>query len=457
MASGMLFILFDRNSSMGVTDLFDPDGIAVVGASKTAGKLGNDAMTNIRSYDGAIYPVNPSSSGSVYGYEFVDSVTETDADLALCCVPSPVVPEVIEECGEAGVGAAVIFAGGFAEVDEAGREREAEIAALGEEYDMTILGPNTAGYCIPHLDLYGSFVPEIRDIETGNVALLAQSGGIGVTGAFQLDREEYGVSSMFGLGNRANVDFAELIPMLDEDPHTEAIAVHIEGTEDIDDAIAAFRECETPIVVLKAGSEEFRDFVGSHTGAPMQDRGAYEDALAGEGVVFVDTVTELIDGARAIASTPTPEGSNVGLVTAQAGPGIIVADSLRERGANFPDLDAETAEQIAEALQGITYTENPVDTGRPLPEFGEVIDAVARDEAVDVVVVYEIYERSLGYPVEELEALAEDLDKPICFIVAGPESFETERLQMEAVGIPTFQAPERGSDAVGALVELADE
>ncbi|WP_200531084.1 CoA-binding protein [Halorubrum sp. LN27] len=442
---------------MGVTDFFDPDGIAVIGASKTPGKLGNDAMTNIRSYDGDVYPVNPGSTGSVYGYEFVDSVGETDADLALCCVPSPVVPEVLEECGEAGVGAAVIFAGGFGEVDEAGREREAEVAAIAEEYDVTVLGPNTAGYCIPHLDLYGSFVPEIRDVETGGVALVAQSGGIGVTGAFQLDREEYGVSAMFGLGNRANVDFADLIPVLDDDPHTDAIAVHVEGTDDVDDAIAAFRDAETPVVMLKAGSEELGDFVGSHTGAPIQRRETYEDALAGEGVVFVDTVTELVDAARAVASAPTPDGRNVGLVTAQAGPGILVADELRERGASFPALAEETDERVTELLHGITYTENPVDTGRPLPEFGEVIDAVARDDAVDAVVVYEIYERSLGYPVEELEALADDLDKPICFTVAGPESFEEERLEMEAAGVPTFQAPERGASAVGALLELADE
>lgn len=439
---------------MGVSDFFDPDGIAVIGASKTAGKLGNDAMTNIRTYDGEVYPVNPSSEGSVYGYDFVDSVHDTDADLALCCVPSPVVPEVLEECGEAGVGAAVIFAGGFAEVDDDGRAREDEIVRIGEEYDMTILGPNTAGYCIPHLDLYGSFVPEIRDVETGNVALLAQSGGVGITSAFQLDREEYGVSAMFGLGNRANTDFAELVPVLDDDPRTDAIAVHIEGTDDIDDAIEAFRESETPIVAFKAGSEDLSEFVQSHTGAPIQDRASYEEALAGEGVVFVSSVTELLDASRAIADAPTPDGRNVGVVTAQAGPGIIIADELHERGADFPDLEPETQERVDDLLQGITYTENPVDTGRPLPEFGQVIDAVARDDNVDVVVVYEIYEDSLGYPLEELETLAAEVDKPILFTVAGPaDSLEAERLRMEEVGIPTFQAPERGAHAVAALID----
>jgi len=438
---------------MGVTDFFDPDGIAVIGASKTPGKLGNDAMINIRTYDGDVYPVNPSSEGSVYGYEFVDSVHDVDADLALCCVPSPVVPEVLEECGEAGVGAAVIFAGGFSEVDEDGREREDKIVRIGEEYDMTILGPNTAGYCIPHLDLYGSFVPEIRDVETGNVALLVQSGGVGITSAFQLDREEYGVSAMFGLGNRANTGFAELIPVLDDDPRTDAIALHIEGTEDMDAFLEACREAETPIVAYKAGSEELRDFVASHTGAPNQSSESYEEALAGEGVVFVSSVTELIDASRAIADTPTPAGRNVGLVTAQAGPGIIIADDLDEHGVAFPDLEAETQERVDDLLQGITYTKNPVDTGRPLPEFGQVIDTVARDDNVDIVVVYEIYEDSLGYPVEELETLADDLEKPILFTVAGPESFEEERLQMEEAGIPTYQAPERGANAVAALID----
>lgn len=439
---------------MGVSDFFDPDGIAVIGASKTAGKLGNDAMTNIRTYDGDVYPVNPSSSGSVYGYDFVDSVHEIDADLALCCVPSPVVPEILEECGESGIGAAVIFAGGFAESGEEGQELQTATTEVAEEYDITILGPNTAGYCIPHLDLYGSFVPEIRDIETGNVALLAQSGGVGITSAFQLDREEYGVSAMFGLGNRANSDFAELIPVLDDDPRTEAIALHIEGTEDIENTLEACRNAETPIVAYKVGSEDVGEFVKSHTGAPLQSRESYENELAREGIVFVSSVTELLDASRVIADSPAPEGSNVGIVTAQAGPGIIIADELNKSGAEFPNLTTETQNRIDDLLQGITYTGNPVDTGRPLPEFGEVIDAVGRDENVDILIVYEIYENSLGYPLEELEALSQEVDKPILFTVAGPaDSLEEERLEMENLGIPTFQAPERGAYAVTALID----
>ncbi|SFS89554.1 CoA-binding protein [Halostagnicola kamekurae] len=443
---------------MSLSHLFDPDGIAVIGASKTPGKLGNDAMTNIESYDGDVYPVNPSSSGTVYGYEFVDSVHDVEADLALCCVPGPVLPEVIEECGEAGIGAAVIFAGGFAEVDADGEQLERTITDLADEYDITLLGPNTAGYILPDLDLYGSFVPRIREVESGNVGILAQSGGVGVTASFQLEREGYGVSAMFGLGNRANTGFAELIPELDADPNTDAIALHIEGTEDFEGFLEACENAETPIVAFKVGESDVGEFVQSHTAAPDHDNETYERALSTRGVTMVSSLTELIDASRALADSPVPDGQNVGVVTAQAGPGIIVADALKQEGIEFPDLTDATQETVDDLLQGITYTENPVDTGRPMPEFGEVVEAVARDENVDIVIVYEIYEDSLGYPVEELESLTDDIDKPVLFTIAGPNhALEEERRAMEDIGVPTFQSPQRGADAVAALVDSISE
>lgn len=439
---------------MSVIDLFDPDGIAVIGASATPGKLGNDAMSNVEAFDGEIYPVNPSSSGTVNGYEFVDSVAETDADLALCCVPRHLQPQVLEECGEAGVGAAVIFAGGFAEMGGEGQALQDEIERIADEYDITVLGPNTAGYAIPHADLYGSFVPRIREVESGTVGVVAQSAGVAITLSFHLKREGYGVSAMFGLGNRVNTEFADVIPVLDEDPNTEAIVLHVEGTEDVDRLLEACREAETPIVAYKVGERADPDFAKAHTAAPSQADAMYEEAFDRPGLVTVSSTTELLDAGRVLANAPTPEGPNVGIVTAQAGPGIIVNDYLEAAGAVFPELTEETRERVDDLLEGITYAENPVDTGRPMPEFGQVVDAVGRDENVDIVLVYEIYEDSLGYPVDELEALSEAVDKPILFTVAGPhEALREERERMEALGIPTFQTPERGAQAVAALLE----
>ncbi|SDY48684.1 CoA-binding protein [Halobellus clavatus] len=438
---------------MGISDLFDPQSIAVIGASATPGKLGNDAMANAKEFDGPVYPVNPSGDGTVYGYEFVDSVADTDADLALCCVPAPATPDVIEDCGRAGVGAAVVFAGGFAEAGEAGQTRQAEIRQTAEEYDIAVLGPNTAGHIIPHKNIFSSFVPGFDEIEQGDVAVVAQSGGIGVTATFQLEREGYGISGMYGLGNRVNTDFADVIPKLDEDPQTKAIGLHIEGTTEIDEFAEVVSDATTPIVALKSGNR-MRDFVQAHTAAPNQTYERYEEILTANGGAMAGSVTELLDASRVLAKSPTPAGPNVGLVTAQAGPGIMMADYLAERGATFPELTAETQDQLDDLLLGFTYDENPVDTGRPMPEFGEVIDTVARDDNVDIVLVYEIFEHSLGYPIDELETLSAELDKPIVFTVAGPyDPLEPDRQRMEELGIPTFDAPERGAYATSVLVD----
>lgn len=439
---------------MGVSDIFEPEGIAVIGASETQGKLGNDAMSNVVAHDSEIYPVNPSGSGEVFGYEFVDSVHETDADLALCCVPNHLQPDVLEECGEAGVGAAVIFAGGFTEAGEEGRELQETIDGIAEEYGITVLGPNTAGYAIPHRDLYGSFVPRIRDVEAGNVGIVTQSAGVGITMSFQLSREGYGISAMFGLGNRMNTEFSDVIPLLDDDTRTDSIVLHVEGTEDAEGLFEACEAADTPIAAFKVGEHDLAEFKSAHTAAPDQPNALYEDRFDQPGLATVSSTTELLDAGRVFADAPAPDGSNVGIVTAQAGPGIIITDDLLDAGANFPELTAETHSRLDDVIPPITYTENPVDTGRPMPEFGEAVDAVARDENVDIVLVYEIYEDSLGYPVDELETLSEDLDKPILFTVAGPDhALDDERRQMEAVGIPTFDTPERGAQAVAALID----
>ncbi|KOX95456.1 MULTISPECIES: CoA-binding protein [Halorubrum] len=440
---------------MSLNDLFDPDSIAVIGASKTPGKLGNDAMANAKEFDGPVYPVNPSGDGSVYGYDFVESVADTDADLALCCVPGPVTPEVIEECGEAGVGAAVVFAGGFAEAGGQGIELQADVQSIAEEYDIAVLGPNTAGHIIPHRHLFSSFVPGFDEIDSGDVAIAAQSGGVGVTATFQLDREGYGTAGMYGLGNRVNTDFDEVIPMLDDDSEVDAIALHIEGTDQIDSVIEAVEAASTPVVALKSGNE-MEEFVQAHTAAPIQESERYERPFTNGGAVMADSLTELLDASRVLAQCPQADGPNVGLVTAQAGPGIMMADYLDERGVNFPELTEDTRERLDDILPGFTYDRNPVDTGRPMPEFGDVIDAVGRDDNVDIVLVYEIFEHSLGYPVEELEQLTADIDKPVVFTVAGPDAaLSDDRDRMEDLGVATFDSPERGAYAASVLAETS--
>ncbi|WP_436348323.1 acetate--CoA ligase family protein [Natronorubrum sp. FCH18a] len=443
---------------MSVSDLFDPRAIAVVGASDTPGKIGYEAVQNAIEFGGPVYPVNPSASGSIFGREFVSSVTEIDGDvdLALVCVPAPIVPDVIEECGEADIGGAVIFAGGFGEAGPEGRELQDRLVEAATEGDVHLLGPNTSGFLVPEENLYATFATDIDSIPAGNVAVVAQSGGLAYAIAFQAENEGVGVSAMVGLGNRANVGFEEAIEYFDTDPKTDAIVLHVEGTDDGRGLLETCRRVETPIAAYNVGEQDVGDFAESHTGALTGQYELYEAGFAQYGVPTVRSSTELLDAGTALATCPRPDGPNVGVVTAQAGPGIAITDRLKAAGATLPSLTEETQDVVEEILPGITFSANPVDTGRPMPEFGDVVAAVARDDNVDIVLVYELYEGGLGYPTDALAEVVDEVGKPIVFATGGSaDVIAGELAELEALGVPTFKAPERGADAVSALVQYA--
>lgn len=438
--------------------LFDPTSIAVIGASTTEGKIGYEAMENAHDFGKQVYPVNPSAEGDVFGEPFVASVIDIDddVDLALCCVPASVVPDVLEECGEASVGAAIIYAGGFAEAGKDGEELQHRITETANEYGIALLGPNTSGFVVPRTNLHASFATGVEDFPTGRLAIVAQSGGVAHSLAFQATRERRGIAAMVGLGNRANVGFEETIEYFDNDPDTGAIVLHVEGTDDARSLLQTCYESETPVFAYKVGQADVGDFAESHTGALTGDHALYQAGFTQYGVSTVDSTSQLLDAGHVAASSPLPDGTNVGVVTAQAGPGIIIADRLKQAGLTLPALDSETTETVEEILPGITYAENPVDTGRPMPEFGDAVRAVAEDANVDAVIVYELHEAALGFPTETLDGLAEDVGKPIVFATAGPESLlAPDRADLEEAGVPVFESPERAADAIIALAEHA--
>jgi len=433
--------------------LFNPTSIAVVGASQSDGKIGYEAMANAARYEAPVYPVNPSGTGTLFGESFVDSVTELDdIDLALLCVPGPAVPDVIDECGEAGVGAAVVYASGFAEAGEDGERLQAELVERATKHDIALLGPNTSGFVVPAANLQCSFASGVGDVPAGNTAVIAQSGGIAHVLAFQARRQRRGVSAMVGLGNRATVGFTETIAYFDDDERTEAIALHVEGTDDGRALLEACREAETPVVAYKVGQSDVGEFAASHTGALTGSHDLYEAGFAQYGVPTVDATDDLLDAAAALGHSPEPDGPNVGVVTAQAGPGIIITDRIQRAGGNLPELTGETQERVGEVLPGVTYTGNPVDTGRPMPEFGDIVTAVATDDNVDIVLVYELFEEALGYPIDALDGLADRVDKPVLFAAEGiEEDMAEERDALSEAGVPLFETPERAADAAGAL------
>ena len=443
---------------MTIERLFGPDSIAVVGASQTEGKLGYEAMANAVAFDGPVYPVNPSAEGSVFDEPFVASIADVEdaVDVALLCVPADIVPDVLKECGEADVGGAVVYSGGFAEAGDDGEALQEQVVEVAAEHGISLLGPNTSGFVRPGQDLYVSFAGGVEDLPSGDVAILAQSGGVAHQLAFHAQREGRGVSAMVGLGNRANVGFEEAIPYFDADPESGAIVLHVEGTDNARRLLETCRDAETPAVAYKVGRADIGEFAESHTGALTGDHALYTAGFAQYGVPTVDSTTGLFDAGTALAASPPPDGPNVGVVTAQAGPGIIVSDLLQRRGAELPSLTETTQEMVGEILPDITYAGNPVDTGRPMPAFGDIVEAIATDENVDIVFVYELFEGALGFPTDTLDGLAKRVGKPVLFATEGPPGEMREDLAtLREAGVPMFTTPEQGAEAAALLARYA--
>jgi acetate---CoA ligase (ADP-forming) len=438
--------------------LIRPASIAVVGASSSPGKAGHQLMRALDGFAGRLYPVNP-AGGEILGHRAYPSVAELPepVDLAVLIVPARAVPAVVDECAAAGARAAIVCAGGFAEAGAEGAELQASAARAAAGAGMRLLGPNTSGLVNPVDGVLATFVSSVSAIPPGRLAIVAQSGGVNLAVALAAASEGLGVRLAIGLGNAADVDHAELLDWLAADQETGAIALHLEGARDGRRLAAAVARAAAakPVVALALGEADVADFARSHTGAMATNWRLVRAALRQAGAVVVDDTSELLDAARALCLVrlAPARSAGVGVITAQAGPGLLVTDRLRARGVRVPELAEATRARLGELLPPMTYQRNPVDTARPDEHFGEVVAAVQRDPGVDAALVYALHEPGALDPASLLGPAAANPSTPLILVTGGPRG-EVDRLRelVEAGGVPVLTGPERGATAMRALV-----
>jgi acetate---CoA ligase (ADP-forming) len=428
----------------------------VVGASRDRSKAGYQMLRTLGDFPGPLYPVNP-KGGEILGRPALSSVRKApeEIDLAVLVVPPAVVPDALEDCAAAGVEAAIICAGGFAEAGARGEELQTEVLHLAADSGMRLLGPNTSGLVNPGAGLFASFVPSVRRLQPGGLAIVAQSGGVNHALAFLAAEAGLGVHFAVGLGNAADVGPADVLEHLADDDTVEVVALHIEGVEDgrrLVETVAALTSL-VPVVAVVAGRSDVERFASSHTGALTRDWALTTASLEQAGAVVVETSRELVSAAHALATRRLPPVSEpgVGIVTGQAGPGILITDTLRTAGLTVPELQPSTREQLDELLPDITYHDNPVDTGRPGPEFGTVLETVSSDPRIDVVVAYGLHEPDALDPKQVLAAANSGV--PLVFGTGGPTEDLAETVgELRTGGVPVLTSPEETAYAARALV-----
>ncbi|BBC38323.1 Acyl-CoA synthetase [Streptomyces graminofaciens] len=444
-----------------LTPLLAPEGVVVIGASRQAGKLGAAMARSLAAFPGARALVNarrPDPEQGVYA-TVADAAAHTDGrlDLAVLCVPAPGCADALAEAAAAGCRAALVCAGGFGEAGPEGEEHADALCRVARETGVRLLGPNTSGFFAPHLGLTASFVPAAGQLPAGDIAVVAASGGVNHALSFDLVAAGNGISIGVGIGAGLDVSAADVLEHLAHDGRTTAVALHLETVPDGRRLVAAVRRVAEakPVVALVVGRSDVGDFARSHTGALATSWRTTRAALSQAGAVVVDDERELVDALTALSRVrlrPQPD-PGLGIVTAQAGPGLLLADRAGTDGIRMPELTGATRGTLAGLLPPLTYQSNPVDTGRPAETFARVLGTTAADPQVDLLAVYALTEPDSV----DLASAAQDAglgaDSPAVVVVGGlPEDVTDQRARLHKAGIPALTGPASAANAVRALV-----
>ncbi|WP_069759990.1 acetate--CoA ligase family protein [Streptomyces sp. LUP47B] len=442
--------------------LFAPRAIAVLGASATPGKLGAAMTDSLSSFPGPVMKVNAGRPDPDRGF-FPTVAAAAQAhgitpDLVVSCIPAAVTADALREAAAVGARAALVCAGGFAEAGGEGALYQQALAEVVRDTGIRILGPNTSGFLAPHRRLTASFVPGVADLEPGPVAVVAASGGVNHALAFALAEAGVGLRLGVGLGNSLDVTQGDVLRHLAEDEGVRAVALHVETAAEgrrLTEAVRRLTD-RVPVVALVVGRSDIGDFARSHTGALATSWRVTRTALRQAGAVLVDDERDLVDAVTALSRVrlPAHPRPGIGLVTAQAGPGLLLTDDLRSHGIQVPPLVERTVKELRELLPALTYLNNPVDTGRPSPVLTQVVERVSEDPGIDVTAVYGLLEpTAVDLPVALTAARTAT---PLVAVVGGPvEQARRTRRELGEAGIPCAATPASGSAMVRALVEDA--
>lgn len=443
--------------------MFKPESVAVIGASNQPGKVGYIIVDNLINdgFEGKIYPVNP-KGGEILGKQAYASIKDIPekVDLVIITIPSVFVNETVKDCGEAGVENMVVITAGFKEIGGEGVKLEEELTALGEKYNINIIGPNSLGITDSHTPLNGSFSQMMPP--KGNIAFISQSGAMMVAIIDWSVTSGIGFSKVISLGNKAGVNEIELLQYLAEDDETNVIICYLESISDDDDFVRTMRETavKKPIIVLKSGSSSAgAEAASSHTGALAGSDLAFDTAFKQSGIMRVETMAELFDLGLAFSKAPLPEGSNVAIITNAGGGGVLTVDAMEKAGLDLVKFDEETTAKLKGCIPEEGSANNPIDVlgDAPVQRYQESLDIVLHDELVDSLIVM-VCPTASADPDGIAQAILngrKESEKPIIVVNMGGPSFEDANELLRENGIPTYVFPETAVQALSAMTKFA--
>jgi len=373
---------------------FEPRVVAVVGASRTRGKIGSEILNNlvVAGFTGTIVPVHPAAAeiGGLPAYRRVTDIPGA-VDLAMIVVPAEDVLAAVDDCISKSVPAICVISAGFSECDATGRAREAMLIDKVRRAGCRLIGPNCMGLLNtdPAVQLNATFSPVYPP--RGKVAMSTQSGALGLAILDYARRLDIGISSFVSVGNKADVSGNDLIQYWAEDANTSVILLYVEsfGNPKKFSDIARRVGRTKPIVAVKAGrSRSGSRAAASHTGALATNDVVVDALFRQAGVIRTERLEEMFDVAVLLSHQPVPRGTRVAILTNAGGPGILAADACEANGLQLPQLSDATRFELRSFLPAAASVGNPVDmlASAPAEHYRRALAAILRDEAVDSVI-----------------------------------------------------------------------
>ena len=430
--------------------IFHPRSIAVVGATEKAGSVGRTILWNLLAspFGGTVYPVNPTRPAilGVKAYPSVGAIGEP-VDLAVIVTPASGVPDLVEECGEAGIKGVIIISAGFKEIGEEGAELERRVLEAARRYGIRVVGPNCLGVMNPIDRMNATFAAGIAN--PGRVGFISQSGALLTAILDWAAHENVGFSSIVSLGSMLDVGWGDIINYLGDDPNTDSIVIYMETIGDARAFLSAAREValSKPIIVIKPGrTAEAAKAAASHTGSLTGSDDVLDAAFRRAGVLRVDKISELFMVSDILAKQPRPRGPRLSIVTNAGGPGVIATDALIGGGGRLSAISPETMEALNAVLPSVWSHDNPIDIigDAPPDRYAKALEIAAADPESDGLLVI-LTPQAMTDPTATARALvkyAHIEGKPVLASWMGGEDVSEGAAILREAGIPTFAYPD---------------
>ncbi len=440
--------------------LFEPDSVAVFGASDRQGAVGNLVFRNMieGGFKGDVFPVNPKHN-KIQGHKAYPDLKSIGrrVDLAVITTPAVTVPGIIESCGEHGIRAAVVISAGFRETGAQGLKLEQALVENARRYGLRFIGPNCLGLMRPDTGLNCTF--NKGSASPGKIALVSQSGALCTAVLDWAAANNIGFSAVVSTGISADTDFGDVLDYLVSDPKTKSILLYIEGIHHARSFMSGLRAAARvkPVIALKVGRHMSGSKAAmSHTGALVGADDVFDSALRRAGVVRGLRIGDLFSAATTLTSAFSVKGERLAIVTNGGGPGVMATDRVTDLGMSLAGLSEDTLRRLNAVLPETWSQANPVDViGDATPErYARAVDICMNDPAVDGLLVI-LTPQAMTDPAavaRSLVVLAEKNHKPLLACWMGDIQVADGRRILRAANVPTFNTPEAAVEAFSYLV-----